>query len=63
MALLGADDLLPARLLRPRPSSVRMRLPSGEESAELVDRVVAEPDAPPVSRDLMTGELVARDSS
>ncbi|MFJ6773965.1 LacI family DNA-binding transcriptional regulator [Kitasatospora sp. NPDC091257] len=63
VALVGADDLLLARLLRPRLSSVRMRLPSGEELAELVDRVVADPDAPPVSRDLMTVDLVARDSS
>ncbi|MFJ9691492.1 LacI family DNA-binding transcriptional regulator [Kitasatospora sp. NPDC101183] len=63
VALVGADDLLLGRLLRPRLSTVRMRLPSGEELAELVDRVVAEPDAPLVSRDTMSVELVARDSS
>ncbi|MFG2905259.1 LacI family DNA-binding transcriptional regulator [Kitasatospora sp. NPDC048286] len=63
VALVGADDLLLARLLRPRLSSVRMRLPSGEELAELVDRVVADPEAPPLSRELMTIELIARDSS
>ncbi|MFJ8444245.1 LacI family DNA-binding transcriptional regulator [Kitasatospora griseola] len=63
VALVGADDLLLARLLRPRLSSVRMSLPSGEELAALVDRIVADPDAPLISRDVMTVELVARDSS
>ncbi|MFJ7911979.1 substrate-binding domain-containing protein [Kitasatospora sp. NPDC096204] len=63
VALVGADDLLLARLLRPLLSSVRMRLPSGEELAELVDRMVSDPEAPPVSLDLMTVELIARGSS
>ncbi|AUG75517.1 LacI family transcriptional regulator [Kitasatospora sp. MMS16-BH015] len=63
IALVGADDLLLARLLRPRLSSVRMRLPAGEDLADLVDRVVADPEAPTVTRDLMTVELIPRDSS
>ncbi|MFJ4190938.1 LacI family DNA-binding transcriptional regulator [Kitasatospora sp. NPDC089509] len=63
VAVVGADDLLLGRLLRPRLSSVRMRLPAGEELAELVDRVIADPDVPPLRRDLMTVELVARESS
>ncbi|MEU1285225.1 LacI family DNA-binding transcriptional regulator [Kitasatospora sp. NPDC005856] len=62
-ALVGADDLLLARLLRPRLSSVRMRLPAGEELAALVDRAVTDPDAVPAGRNLMAVELIARDSS
>ncbi|MET8700811.1 LacI family DNA-binding transcriptional regulator [Kitasatospora sp. NPDC004723] len=63
VAVVGADDLLLARLLRPRLSSVRMRLTSGEELADLVDRVVADPESAPVDRDLMTVQLIARESS
>ncbi|MFJ5233887.1 LacI family DNA-binding transcriptional regulator [Kitasatospora sp. NPDC088391] len=63
VALVGADDLLLARLLRPRLTSVRMRLPSGEDLAALVDHAVDSPDAPLLDRDITTVELVARESS
>ncbi|MFD9687177.1 LacI family DNA-binding transcriptional regulator [Kitasatospora sp. NPDC059146] len=63
VAVVGADDLLLARLVRPRLSSVRVGLPSGEELAALVEQFVADPEAPRVSRNLMTVDLAARDSS
>ncbi|GAA4848049.1 hypothetical protein GCM10023235_26090 [Kitasatospora terrestris] len=70
VATVGADDLMLARLLRPRLTTVHMSLPAGEELAELVDRLisdpvaepVADPVAEPVSRELMTVRLVVRDS-
>ncbi|RSS85579.1 TIGR02452 family protein [Streptomyces sp. WAC05292] len=43
VAVIGADDLLLGRLLRPRLSTVRFALPAGERLAELVDRAVREP--------------------
>ncbi|MFJ4091381.1 LacI family DNA-binding transcriptional regulator [Kitasatospora sp. NPDC089913] len=63
IALVGADDLLLGRLLRPRLTSVRMRLPGGGHLADLVDRALTDPGSALVSQDLMTVELVARDSS
>ncbi|MEV0192873.1 substrate-binding domain-containing protein [Kitasatospora purpeofusca] len=63
VALVGADDLLLGRLLRPRPTSVRMRLPGGGHLADLVDGALTDPGAALVRQDLMTVELVARDSS
>ncbi|MFJ8431400.1 LacI family DNA-binding transcriptional regulator [Kitasatospora sp. NPDC094019] len=63
LALVGADDLLLGRLLRPRLTSVRMRLPGGGHLADLVDRALTDPGAALGSHDLMTVELVARDSS
>ncbi|MFG2821226.1 LacI family DNA-binding transcriptional regulator [Kitasatospora sp. NPDC048365] len=62
VAVVGADDLMLARLLRPRLTTVHMSLPGGEELAELVDRLISDPAAEPVSRELMTVRLVVRDS-
>ncbi|MFF0557861.1 LacI family DNA-binding transcriptional regulator [Streptomyces sp. NPDC004266] len=62
-AVVGADDLLLGRLLRPRLSTVRIDMVLGRELAELVDRAVREPDAPPVSRSLLDSRVVRRESS
>ncbi|GGU83932.1 LacI family transcriptional regulator [Streptomyces litmocidini] len=62
-AVVGADDLLLGRLLRPRLSTVRIDMVLGRELAELVDRAVREPDAPSVSRSLLDSRVVRRESS
>ncbi|MFF8380623.1 LacI family DNA-binding transcriptional regulator [Streptomyces sp. NPDC015661] len=62
-AVIGADDLLLGRLLRPRLSTVRVDMVVGRELAELVDRAVREPDAEPLSRDLLDSQVVRRESS
>jgi DNA-binding LacI/PurR family transcriptional regulator len=62
LALVGADDLMLCRLLRPRLSSVRTELPGGRRLAELVDRLVRAADEPPVTVDLGAARMVARDS-
>ncbi|MFE5594752.1 LacI family DNA-binding transcriptional regulator [Streptomyces sp. NPDC056549] len=62
-AVIGADDLLLGRLLRPRLSTVRIDMVVGRELAELVDRAVREPGAAPVSRDLLDSRVVRRESS
>ncbi|MEU2396036.1 substrate-binding domain-containing protein, partial [Streptomyces sp. NPDC007369] len=43
VAVIGAGDLLLGRLLRPRLSTVRIEMPTGDQLAELVDRAVREP--------------------
>ncbi|WP_030675732.1 LacI family DNA-binding transcriptional regulator [Streptomyces sp. NRRL B-1347] len=62
-AVVGADDLMLGRLLRPRLSSVRIELPSGRGLAELVDRVVREPGARPEVHDVLGASVVHRESS
>ncbi|MEV5610760.1 LacI family DNA-binding transcriptional regulator [Streptomyces sp. NPDC052225] len=63
VAVIGADDLMLGRLLRPRLSTVRIELPSGRELAELVDRLVRDPAAAPEVRDVMGATLVEREST
>jgi DNA-binding LacI/PurR family transcriptional regulator len=63
VAVMGCDDLMLGRLLRPRLSTVRLELPSGREIAELVDRLVRDPSAAPFVRDIMGATVVARDST
>ncbi|WP_344609548.1 LacI family DNA-binding transcriptional regulator [Streptomyces glaucus] len=62
-ALIGADDLMLGRLLRPRLSTVRIELPSGRDLAELVDRAVRDPAAPPERRTVLGAAVVHRESS
>ncbi|MER7722662.1 LacI family DNA-binding transcriptional regulator [Streptomyces sp. NPDC096323] len=62
-AVIGADDSLPARLLRPRLSSVRMELATVEPLAGLVDRLVRNPGAEPERHDLLRARTVHRESS
>ncbi|MEU6355859.1 LacI family DNA-binding transcriptional regulator [Streptomyces sp. NPDC047072] len=62
-AVIGADDLLIGRLLRPRLSTVHIELPSGRDLAELVDRAVREPGAAPETHKVLGATVVHRDSS
>ncbi|NEB73932.1 LacI family transcriptional regulator [Streptomyces sp. SID14478] len=62
-ALVGADDLLIARLLRPRLTSVRTRLPEPHEVAALVDRLVTDDSIRPGVRFRSTAQIEPRESS
>ncbi|MFF0450792.1 LacI family DNA-binding transcriptional regulator [Streptomyces sp. NPDC004609] len=62
-AMIGSDDLLLGRLLRPRLSTVHIDLVTGRRLAELVDRVVRYPDDEPETHDLMGVRAVHRESS
>lgn len=62
-ALIGSDDLMLGRLLRPRLSTVRIELPSGQKLAELVDRVVRDPGMEPEVHDVLGATAVHRESS
>ncbi|MER5771881.1 LacI family DNA-binding transcriptional regulator [Streptomyces sp. NPDC001985] len=62
-AVIGADDLLLGRLLRPRLSTVHIDMVTGRLLAELVDRVVRDPEDRPELHDLMGARAVHRESS
>jgi DNA-binding LacI/PurR family transcriptional regulator len=62
-SVIGADDLMLGRLLRPRLSTVHIELPSGRDLAELVDRAVREPGAVPETHEVLGARVVHRDSS
>lgn len=62
-AVIGADDLMLGRLLRPRLSTVHIELPSGRELAELVDRAVRNPGAAPETHKVLGASVVHRESS
>lgn len=63
VAVIGADDLLLGRLLRPRLSTVRIELPPGRDLAGLVDRAVREPGAEPGVHTVLGASVVRRESS
>ncbi|MGR4878719.1 LacI family DNA-binding transcriptional regulator [Streptomyces sp. LARHCF249] len=63
VAVIGADDLLIGRLLRPRLSTVRIELPTGDHLASLVDRAVREPSEATERHDLMAATAVRREST
>ncbi|MFD0021260.1 LacI family DNA-binding transcriptional regulator [Streptomyces sp. NPDC058382] len=62
-AVMGADDLMLGRLLRPRLSSVRMGLDTVQPLADLVDRLVRHPGREPERHDLLRARAVHRESS
>ncbi|MEV7405755.1 LacI family DNA-binding transcriptional regulator [Streptomyces sp. NPDC091267] len=62
-AVVGADDLMLGRLLRPRLSSVRMELATTQPLADLVDRLVRRPGREPERHDLLRARAVHRESS
>ncbi|MFE2846081.1 LacI family DNA-binding transcriptional regulator [Streptomyces scopuliridis] len=62
-AVIGSDDLLLGRLLRPRLSTVRIDMVTGQRLAELVDRVVRDPGGEPERHDLMDSRVIHRESS
>ncbi|EPD66622.1 LacI family DNA-binding transcriptional regulator [Streptomyces sp. HGB0020] len=63
VAVMGADDLMLGRLLRPRLSTVHIELPSGRDLAELVDRAVRNPGAAPETHKVLGATVIHRDSS
>ncbi|MFM9442938.1 LacI family DNA-binding transcriptional regulator [Streptomyces acidiscabies] len=63
VSLVGADDLLIARLSRPRLTSVAIRLPDGPALADLVDRAVHAPGTETECADAIQVALVTRESS
>ncbi|MFD3873375.1 LacI family DNA-binding transcriptional regulator [Streptomyces sp. NPDC058623] len=63
VAVMGADDLLIGRLLRPRLSTVRLEMPTGDHLASLVDRAVREPSEITERHDLMAALVVPREST
>ncbi|MEN8651854.1 LacI family DNA-binding transcriptional regulator [Streptomyces sp. 21So2-11] len=62
-AVMGADDLLLGKLLRPRLSTVHVEMTTGQYLADFLDRVVRTPGAEPERHDLMGAEAVPRESS
>ncbi|MFJ2707616.1 LacI family DNA-binding transcriptional regulator [Streptomyces sp. NPDC087428] len=62
-AVVGAEDLMLGRLLRPRLSSVRMELDTVQPLADLVDRLVRHPGKEPERHDLLRARAVHRESS
>ncbi|MCX4966259.1 LacI family transcriptional regulator [Streptomyces sp. NBC_00654] len=62
-AVIGADDLMLGRLLRPRLSTVRMELATRQPPAEMVDRLLQHPAGRPERHDLLRARAVPRESS
>ncbi|MGW4107403.1 substrate-binding domain-containing protein, partial [Streptomyces sp. NPDC004976] len=62
-AVVGADNLMLGRLLRPRLSTVHLELPTGRELAGLVDRAVRDPAAAPEAHKVLGASVVRRESS
>lgn len=62
-AVIGADDLLLGRLLRPRLTTVRVDMVAGRDLASLVDGVVRDPTGVGERRDLLTASVVRREST
>ncbi|MFE6847450.1 LacI family DNA-binding transcriptional regulator [Streptomyces sp. NPDC057686] len=63
VAVMGADDLLIGRLLRPRLSTVQIELPTGEHLAALVDQAVREPSEITQRHDLIAAVAIHREST
>lgn len=63
VAVIGADDLMLGRLLRPRLSTVHIELPSGRGLAELVDRAVRDPGGEPEVHTVLGASVIRRESS
>ncbi|MFG2994939.1 LacI family DNA-binding transcriptional regulator [Streptomyces sp. NPDC048340] len=63
VAVIGADDLLIGRLLRPRLSTVQIELPTGDHLASLVDQAVREPGEVTERHDLMAAVALHREST
>ncbi|GAA5205875.1 LacI family DNA-binding transcriptional regulator [Streptomyces thinghirensis] len=63
VAVVGADDLLIGRLLRPRLTTVRMDYMPSREIARLLNRLIGTPDAPPETHDILRTGLVVRESA
>ncbi|MFE9044780.1 LacI family DNA-binding transcriptional regulator [Streptomyces sp. NPDC007818] len=62
-AVVGADDLLLGRLLRPRLSTVRIDLMPGRELAAMIDDAVNGTAPGPSARSLLDSRVIRRESS
>ncbi|MFE5239469.1 MULTISPECIES: LacI family DNA-binding transcriptional regulator [unclassified Streptomyces] len=62
-AVIGADDLMLGRLLRPRLSSVRTELATEQPLAEMIDRLVQNPGGAPERHYLLRALAVRREST
>ncbi|WP_406143497.1 LacI family DNA-binding transcriptional regulator [Streptomyces sp. NBC_01012] len=62
-AMVGADDLMLGRLLRPRLSSVTLELATAQSPAEMIDRLVRNPGGAPERHELLRAAAVPRESS
>ncbi|MFB7595313.1 LacI family DNA-binding transcriptional regulator [Streptomyces sp. NPDC056160] len=62
-AVIGADDLMLGRLLRPRLSTVHIDLPAGRDLAALVDRAVRDPGGAPERHTVLGATVIHRESS
>ncbi|MFJ8673065.1 substrate-binding domain-containing protein [Streptomyces sp. NPDC093589] len=63
IAVVGADDLLLARLLRPRLTSVRAEITPPDRIAALVDTLIRHPGTAPATHHLGTFHIEAREST
>ena len=63
VALVGADDLMLGRLMRPKLTTVHNELTSGGVLAELVDRFVQGVGEPPVTVDMGQARIIPRAST
>jgi DNA-binding LacI/PurR family transcriptional regulator len=63
VALVGADNVMLARLTRPRLTTVGVELPDGARLAGLIDRLIRNPDSPTESHALGSARIVVRDSA
>ncbi|MEY9871314.1 DNA-binding LacI/PurR family transcriptional regulator [Streptacidiphilus sp. MAP12-33] len=62
-ALVGADDLMLARVMRPRLTTVHVAFPEGLALADLIDRLIREPETPPERHRVGHATITVRDSS
>ncbi|WP_395570478.1 LacI family DNA-binding transcriptional regulator [Streptomyces sp. BK79] len=63
VAVVGADDLLIGRLLRPRLTTVRLDYLPPREIAGLLDRLIGAPGTPPQTHEMLRTALVPRESA
>ncbi|WP_424210844.1 LacI family DNA-binding transcriptional regulator [Streptomyces sp. BI20] len=63
VAVMGADDLMIGRMLRPRLSTVRLEVPSGDHLAAVVDQAVSRPETEPGRHELSKARAVPRETT
>lgn len=63
VAVVGADDLLIGRLLRPKLTTVRMDFTPAREIAAMLDRLIGTPDTPAETRSYLRTGLVIRETA
>jgi len=63
VAVVGADDLLIGRLLRPKLTTVRMDFTPAREIAAMLDRLIGAPGTPAEIRSYLRTSLVVRETA